>query len=217
MRGCTAGSVEFFIEGFLGYSVSGYFEYPCPDCRTTSTLHGTDCRFSSITRSGIEKAYIDILACVSQQPVGEQDLREQVHGNWDPQYAATLNTLKREHRVRESDSGIIELRTPSDRKEHVKEPSHEPMRTLYQEGSVPGCHDNAVFAMIAWYEMVGFSWDETRAYVIDWLRESGAWERGGFEESSPEDVVDKKRHVFDEGYGWRQAAEEAKAVIDRQS
>lgn len=197
--------------------MAGYFEYPCPDCRTVSTLHGTDCRFSSSTRSEIEKAYTDILSCISRNPVGEEDLKETVHGNWNAQYSASLNTLRREHRVRESDSGILELLTPADRKEHVKEPSHEPMRTIYREGSVPGCHDNAVFAMIAWYEMVGFSWDETRSYVIDWLRESDAWSRGGFEESTPEDVVDKKRHVFEEGYGWRQAAEEAKAVIDRQS
>jgi hypothetical protein len=63
--------------------------------------------------------------------------------------------------------------------------------------------------------MVGFSWEETRERVVAWLEESGAWDRGGFEESSPEGVVDNKRHVYESGYGWMQAATEAKAVIDR--
>jgi len=80
---------------------------------------------------------------------------------------------------------------------------------------VPGCHDHAVFAMVAWYEMVDLSWQETKENVVTWLRESGTWDRGGFEESSPEALVESKRHVYDAGYGWKQAGQEAKAVIDR--
>jgi hypothetical protein len=71
--------------------------------------------------------------------------------------------------------------------------------------------------MIAYYEMVGLTWPETRENVVDWLRESGTWDRGGFEESSPEELVTKKRHVYEQGYGWKQAAREAKAVIERRS
>jgi len=105
--------------------------------------------------------------------------------------------------------------TAAEYAEQVSEPSIEPMATIYEHGSVPGCHDNAVFAMIAWYEMVDLSWPETKDNVVTWLRESGAWDRGGFEESSPEELVESKRHVYESGYGWKQAGQEAKAVIDR--
>ena len=69
--------------------------------------------------------------------------------------------------------------------------------------------------MLAFYEMVGLSWEEAHENTVDWLRESGTWDRGGFEESDPGELVDSKRHVYEEGYGWKQAATEAKAVIDR--
>jgi len=72
-----------------------------------------------------------------------------------------------------------------------------------------------VFALIAWYEMVGLSWEETRERVVRWLRESGTWDRGGFEEATPEELVDAKRHVYEQGYGWKEKARAAKAVIDR--
>jgi len=62
--------------------------------------------------------------------------------------------------------------------------------------------------------MVGLDWPETRENVIDWLHESGTWARGGFEESSPEELVDTKQHVHEEGYGWKEKAVAAKRVID---
>jgi hypothetical protein len=69
--------------------------------------------------------------------------------------------------------------------------------------------------MIAWYEMVGLSWSETKENVAEWLRASGAWDRGGFEESSPEELVESKRHVYEEGYGWKEKGQAAKRVIER--
>ena len=69
--------------------------------------------------------------------------------------------------------------------------------------------------MVAFYEMVGLSWEETKKNMVEWLHESVTWDRGGFEESSPAELVESKRHVHEEGYGWKQAATEAKAVIDR--
>ena len=191
------------------------FEYPCPTCRTTSNLHDPDCRFDGTPRSAIEKAYTDVVAVLSVEPRTERELQGAVHGRWSARHAAALSALRREVRVEETDEGVLHLLTPEERRERVSEPTDEPMRTIYRRGSVPGCHDHAVFAMIAWYEMVGFSWEETREYVVEWLRDSGSWARGGFDESSPGEVVDNKRHVYDEGYGWKQAAEEAKAVIDR--
>ena len=190
------------------------FAYPCPECRTSTNLHAPDCRFEDASRAGIEKAYTDVLAVLSAEPRTERALQTDAH-EWSARHAAALSTLVREHRVRESDEGVLELLTPEQRREEVSEPTFEPLKTVYEEGSVPGCHDNAVFALVAWYEMVGFSWEETREKVIEWLETSGTWARGGFEESSPGELVDSKRHVYEAGYGWKEKAEAAKRVIER--
>lgn len=189
------------------------FAYPCPDCRTTSNLHDPACRFTGARRYEIEKGYTDIIALLSSESVTEGALREQAD-EWSARHAAALDTLRREHRLRETDAGVLELLTAEERRERVSEPQHEPMRTIYEEGSVPGAHDNAVFALIAWYEMVGFSWEETRERVVEWLQASGTWDRGGFEEATPVELVEKKRHVYDEGYGWKEKAQAAKRVIE---
>ena len=36
-----------------------------------------------------------------------------------------------------------------------------------------------------------------------------------FDITSPEEVVANKRHVYEEGYGWKEKAQAAKRVIDR--
>jgi len=191
------------------------FSYPCPDCRTTNSLHELECRFEGTAWPTIEKAYTDCLAVLSTRELTESELRRSVHGEWGGLHKAALETLQSVSRVEQADDGTLRLLTAAEYKELVSEPTIEPMATVYEHGSVPGCHDNAVFAMIAWYEMVDLSWAETKANVCEWLRESGAWDRGGFEESSPEELVESKRHVYDAGYGWKQAGSEAKAVIDR--
>jgi hypothetical protein len=190
------------------------FDYPCPDCRSTSSLHDAGCRFEGTPWSAVEKAYVDVVSLLSVSPRSESALREAVHGEWGPLREAALNRLRGTERVTEAD-GALRLLTAAEYKELVSEPTREPMRTIYREGSVPGCHDNAVFAMIAWYEMVGLSWAETKENVVQWLRESGAWDRGGFEETSPEQLVEKKRHVYEAGYGWKEKAKAAKRIIDR--
>jgi hypothetical protein len=195
--------------------VSRAFEYPCPDCRTTSNLHDPECRFDGDRRAEIERAYTDVVATLSVESRTEVELQDAIPGRWSARHAAALDTLQREHRVNETDAGVLELLSPGERKERASEPQRDPLRTIYRKGSVPGCHDHAVFAMIAFYEMVGFSWPETRERVVEWLEGSGAWDRGGFEESTPGAVVDNKRHVYESGYGWMAAAQEAKAVIDR--
>ena len=194
------------------------FSYPCPGCRTTNSLHELDCEFEGTPWPTIEKAYTDCLAVLSASPtpVAESTLREDIHGEWGPLHTAALRTLTAVDRVERADDGTLRLLTAAEYTELVSEPTIEPMRTIYEHGSVPGCHDNAVFAMIAWYEMVDLSWAETKANVVEWLRQSGAWDRGGFEESSPAELVENKRHVYEAGYGWKQAGREAKAVIDRQ-
>jgi hypothetical protein len=190
------------------------FEYPCPDCRATNSLHDADCEFEGTPWPDVEKAYTDIVARLTIEPMAESELYDAVDGEWGALHREALDRLQRDGRVTEAND-VLRLLTAEEFREAVSEPTREPMRTLYRRGSVPGCHDNAVFAMIAWYEMVGLSWSEARENVIEWLRESGAWDRGGFEESTPEELVDAKRHVYEAGYGWKEKAEAAKRVIDR--
>jgi len=192
------------------------FHYPCPGCRTTNSLHDADCDFEGVDWPAIEKAYTDLLAVLSNEEDGIEEplLREAVHGEWSGLHKAALDALERERRV-QRDGDALRLLTAAEFKELVSEPTREPMRTLYEHGSVPGCHDNAVFAMIAWYEMVGLSWAETKENVVEWLHATGAWDRGGFEEGSPEELVENKRHVYDSGYGWKEKAQSAKRVIER--
>lgn len=210
----TCSSHTAKTEASICVSVAA-FAYPCPDCRSTSNLHEASCRFDGSDRADIEKAYTDILAALSDEPRSERALQRAVHGRWSGRHAAALERLRREQRVQPSEDGVLELLTPAERKELVAEPTAEPMRTIYREGSVPGCHDNALFSLVAFYEMVGFTWPETREKVIEWLHDSGTWARGGFDESSPAELVDAKRHVYDAGYGWKEKAKAAKAVIDR--
>ena len=189
------------------------FEYPCPDCRTRTNLHEAGCDFDGVRWTDIEAAYVDILAQLSRASLSEGRLRETVD-DWDQLHARTLSRLQRDQRIEEADKGLT-LLTAEEYKERVTHPTMEPLQTIYEKGSVHGAHDNAVFALVAFYEMVGLSWAETREQMLTWLEESGTWARGGFEEPSPEELVDSKRHVYERGYGWKQAGREAKAVIDR--
>ena len=188
--------------------------YRCPGCRTTSNLHDPGCDFEGVDRLEVETAYTDLLSVLSARSVGEEALREAVPGRWSGLHAAVLSRLRSDQRVVE-ENGSLRLLEPEEFKDRVARPTFEPLQTIYETGSVPGAHDHSVFAMVAFYEMVGLSWEEARENTVEWLRESGTWDRGGFEESAPEELVDEKRHVYEEGYGWKQAATEAKAVIDR--
>lgn len=189
------------------------FEYPCPDCRTRTNLHDASCRFDGVDWTDVEAAYVAILSRLSAERLTADALRADVE-EWTGVHAAALDRLVRDQRVVETEAGL-ELLTADEYKERVTHPTMEPLKTVYERGSVPGAHDNSIFALIAFYEMVGLSWAETREHVVEWLRESGTWKRGGFEEASPEELVDSKKHVYDQGYGWKEKARAAKNVIDR--
>jgi len=188
------------------------FGYPCPACRTTSNLHDPGCRFGDTERSDVESAYLDLLATVMAAPTARGALERDLA--WSPLHASCLSLLEREYRVEETSGGDFRAVPPDERRERLSVPDPEPLRVIYEEGSVPGCHDNAVFALIAWYESAGFSWEETKELLIDWLHESNTWARGGFEEPSPEALAESKRHVYEEGYGWQQRAQAARNVIE---
>ena len=188
------------------------FDYPCPDCRTTNSLHDVDCRFEGTPWAEVEAAYVDVVAVLSGGVTAADDLPRAVE-EWDPLRGAALERLRRDGRVDDANDRL-RLLPAEEYREAVSVPTRDPIKTIYERGSVPGCHDNAVFAMIAWYEMVGLSWPETRERVVAWLEQSGTWSRGGFEEPSPEALVDTKRHVYESGYGWKEKARAAKSVID---
>ncbi len=189
--------------------------YRCPGCRTTSNLHDSGCAFEGTDRRHIEKAYVDIVGPLSIREYPDEDaLRDAVPDRWSGLHTAVFRLLEGDQRVIE-DEGAIRLLPPDAYRDRVSRPTFEPLQTIYEKGSVPGAHDHSVFAMVAFYEMVGLSWEETRENTIEWLEASGTWARGGFEEASPDELVDSKKHVYEQGYGWKQAATEAKAVIDR--
>lgn len=190
------------------------FRYPCPVCRTETNIHQPDCQFNETPRAVIERAYIDILSALTETTLTRDALRQEVDDWQDGIHDRCLKQLENDYRVVE-DGGVLELLSEEQRKDEIAQPSYDPLRTIYQKGSVKGAHDNSVFAMIAFYEMVGLSWEETHDRTVAWLRESGAWDRGGFEEDSPEELVQSKRHVYEQGYGWKDKATAAKRVISR--
>lgn len=194
--------------------VAAHYGYPCPGCRTRNNLHEPGCRFTGQPWTAVERAHVELLARLSAEPQPAETLHDEIDA-WGPLHAAILERLREDERVREDDAGNLVVVPPAERKERLREPTYEPVKTIFEKGSVPGAHDNSVFAMIAFYEMVGFSWPETKQLVADWLRESGTWARGGFEEDSPAALLENKRHVYEEGYGWKEKARAAKSVIDR--
>lgn len=192
------------------------YRYPCPNCRSTNVLHRRDCRFEERDRGEIEHTYISILSVLAAGPITRDELRSRVPGPWSALSEAVLKSLEQDARINvegRGDEAIVELVPPDEIADRL-EPVEDPLRTIYEHGSVPGAHDNSVFAMVAYYSSKGLTWEDTRRQVLNWLRESGTWERGGFEEPSPEALVDAKRHVHEEGYGWLEKATAAKRVVE---
>jgi hypothetical protein len=193
------------------------FTYPCPACRSATVFHAPRCRFVAHDREAIQQAYVGIAAILDAGPRDRDALRETLGRPWTPLHDAALDALEREYRVDERDDGTYALLEAEEREERLLVPSHDALRTIYEQGSVPGAHDNSVFALISYYEMVGLDWETTREAMLDWLHDSGTWERGGFDESSPEALLTTKKHVFEEGYGWKDKARAAARVIERAS
>lgn len=195
------------------YPTPTVYRYPCPSCRSTNVLHGRNCRFADRRRSAIERAQVEIIAAMATGRKRREELQETVGINWDDLAEASVRMLERDSRVDVDRDQSLELIPPDEIADRI-EPVEDPLRTVYEHGSVPGAHDNSVFAMVAYYASKGLTWEDTRRQVINWLEESGTWARGGFEESSPAVLVAGKRHVHEEGYGWLEKATAAKRVID---
>ena len=189
------------------------FQYHCPDCHTAHDLHEPRCSFSQLDRHEYEKAYIDIISTLSAVICSRDSLKQHI-GDWEDIHESVLTRLKELNRVVETDEGHLRLLRPEERR-YSRRPSVEPLATIYRYGTYSGCHDNGLFALLAYYAQIDLSWDETKEQLLEWFERTGTWERGGFEEPSPEALIEKKRHVWEEGYGWKRIGEAAKEVIDR--
>lgn len=205
------------------------FNYPCPSCSSESNIHESDCDFFNENRNKIETAYIDIL---SELAIADRTAKSLTGmDSWSSLHEKCLQRLENDQRIIDiqSEKGkelfeqpnitddnktVYRLLTRTQWKKIVSTPTMEPLKTIYEEGSYPGCHNNAVFALIAFYEMIGLSWEETKRQVINWIHESGTWERGGFEENTPEELLEKNKYIYERGYGWKDKGEAAKSVIE---
>lgn len=201
--------------------------YACPDCGTRNRLHSLDCEFESAGRLDIERAYIDILSyvlgenaeriadSVDSEPelVMKSELQEGIEGEWDALHRAVYGILEFKYYIREHDDGTVELIRPEERKE-LRVPSQGAIQVVWEYGTVPGCHDNGIFALIAWHAAQGFSWEETRQRLVEWFHRTETWERGGFAENSPQAVLEEKHHVYESEYGWKSKAQATKHVLE---
>lgn len=187
------------------------FKYQCPDCLTTNNLHKRDCSYEGISRSEYEKAYVDILSVLAELTCSKDSLVENAH-EWSQLHDDVLARLQSVNHVEQTHDGYFRIVPPAERKSDT-EPYIEPLATIYRRGTVPGCHDDGLFALMAFYSHIGLSWQETKQELLDWYDRTGAWSRGGFEEAAPEALIEKKKHIWETGYGWEQKGERARRII----
>jgi hypothetical protein len=157
---------------------------------------------------------MDILSVLSVLPCRKSSLEDSVDGGWTDLHEDCFKTLWGLNHIKLNDSSQFALLTPDEQQESV-EPTQEPLRTIYEHGTVPGCHDNGIFALIAWYANQDLSWDETKQKLREWFSRTGTWRRGGFSEPSKDEVLEKKKHVWEEAYGWSSMGQAAKRQIEQ--
>lgn len=196
------------------------YGYRCPRCRTTNTIHENDCRYESLVDGAIEEAHIDIISSLSMVRLTEGELEDRAHNGWSQVHDDVLGLYQKEGRIttqtRDTDDGDVEvlyLRSIAEYREQLV-PTQRYINTIWERGPVDGCKDDAVVAAISWHEWMDFSWESTRERVADWLRDTGAWKRGSWEESSIDDLLRSKKHVYDGSYGWKEAAQSACRIIE---
>ena len=196
------------------------YGYRCPRCRTTNALHADECRYDGLADGVIEQAHIDIISTLSMSRHSETELENHAPDGWSKVHDDVLDLYRNEGRIttehRDTDDGdeeVLYLRTPEEYRAQLI-PTERYIETVWQHGPVDGAKDTSVIAAISWHEWRDFSWEATRERVANWLRDTGAWERGSWEESSIEEVLRSKKHVYDGSYGWKEAAQSAVGVIE---
>lgn len=216
------------------------FTYPCPECESGVAFHDVDCDLSGFEMWEIERAYVDIIARLTgrEDPWLYDELRDDIeemaevddtpnfastdshtsvmdHPGWTPVHTECLHHLKNLGRVAETQDGL-DISEPGEHQEGVI-PSNDPMRTVYEYGPIDGCKDYAVYSMVSWCELIDLDWEQTKAFVVHWLDETGRWESESFGERSPQQLVESKKHIHDKGLGWGEYPEMAKTEMEASS
>jgi len=189
------------------------FKYQCPDCLTTNDLHEFGCEYEDVDRSQYEKAYTDIISVLSTITCSKPNLIDNAH-QWSCLHEDVLTRLQTIGHVEQTAGGYYTLVAPNERKSDA-EPHIDPLATIYRHGTVPGCHDDGLFALMAFYSHIDLTWEDTKGELLEWYERTGSWERGGFEEPSPEALLEKKKHIWRVGYGWEQKGRRAERLIQR--
>jgi len=211
----------------------------CPQCETGYRFHAKGCELAGFDYSEIERAYVDILSRLTapEAPWTYDDLRGDVaatgemaeadvsfastdtgsmdHPGWTPLHTACLHELKRVGRAVETDDGIV-CCEPGEYQQGVI-PQHDPMRSVYEYGPIDGCKDYAVYSLVSWCELIELDWEQTVAFIDHWLNETGRWDSEGWGESSPKQLVESKRHIYDRGLGWGDYPKMAKTEMEASS
>ena len=192
--------------------------YHCPGCHTTNQIHTSGCRYGESDIHTIESVMATILALVTSKTAVSQvmdgsttaagttepSLRE-TFDDWGPLHDGVLRSLVTGGYV-ERDGDTLRALDEAERKDHIQ-PTGGDIGLVLQYGACNGCLDHGVSAVVSWHEMEGFSWEETKERAIEWLHETGTWERGEFAEPTPEALVESKAHIHQEGHGWATFAE----------
>jgi len=212
----------------------------CPECESGYSFHEVGCSLDSFEMWEIERAYIDIVSRLTsrEEPWQYDELREDIeelkktsesqvafestgggesldHPGWTPIHTKCLHKLKNVGRAVELDDGI----QPSEPGEYLPGvvPTNDPIRTVYEYGPIDGCKDYAVYSMVSWCELVELGWEQTVAFVVHWLQESGRWEDESWAEGSPKQLVKGKKHVHEKGLGWGEYPSMAKTEMESSS
>lgn len=223
------------------------FTYPCPDCESEYAFHLDDCSIDGQEMWEIERSYIDILSRLTarEEPWTYNELRDAIdelgeeadeqqdepmfesigeseedkntmeHPGWTPIHTKCLHYLKQVGRAYEDDDGIV-ISEPSERQTGVV-PKNDPMRTVFEYGPIDGCKDYSVYSIVSWCELIELDWEQTVAFTVYWLRESGRWESEDWGERTPKKLVESKKHIHDKGLGWGEYPEMAKAEMETSS
>ena len=209
----------------------------CPDCESGYSFHKIDCDLDGFEMWEIERAYTDIIARLTgrEEPWGYDELRDDIeqlaedskqqvvfestggkdtmdHPGWTPLHTECLHYLKNVGRAAELEDGIV-ISEPGEHLPGVV-PSNDPMRTVYEYGPIDGCKDYAVYSMVSWCELIDLDWEQTVAFVVHWLQESGRWEDESWSERCPKELVKDKKHVYEKGLGWGDYPSMAKTEME---
>lgn len=188
------------------------FTYHCPDCKTTNNVHEIGCEFEETNRAEFEKAAVDIISVLSVLTCSKSSVKAN-SDEWSPLHDAVFDRLRELGHIVEVDDSYYRVATKEERESPIR-PHSDPLATIYEYGTVPGCHDNGLFALMAFLANQDLSWDKTKTILLNWYDRTNTWERGGFSEDNPEALIESKRHVWEEAYGWSKKARSAKRVID---